>query len=150
MSQVLAARLGAGGIIIDSVETIEHSIVGVPCNRQATTIAATASKALKLINEVESEVMKEQTKTAAAAAPLEGDAVKSDLLIFDLDPQGNRAAVRPSGTEPKIKFYLFAHRDPAAGRTFSSEELARAKQQVDASLASLWSEIQRDADERVR
>src|SRR5207253_327873 len=32
------------------------------------------------------------------------DRPKSDLLVFDL-AGGNRAAVRPSGTEPKIKFY---------------------------------------------
>ncbi len=31
-----------------------------------------------------------------------------DLLIFHLDEPGTRFAVRPSGTEPKIKFYLFA------------------------------------------
>ncbi len=43
-----------------------------------------------------------------------------DLLIFDgaiehpRVPTGIRIAARPSGTEPKIKFYLFAH--PLAGR----------------------------------
>ncbi len=31
-----------------------------------------------------------------------------DLVIFHLDAPGTRFAVRPSGTEPKIKFYLFA------------------------------------------
>lgn len=31
-----------------------------------------------------------------------------DLLIFHLDAPGVRFAARPSGTEPKIKFYLFA------------------------------------------
>jgi phosphoglucomutase len=31
-----------------------------------------------------------------------------DLLIFHLSQHGARFAVRPSGTEPKIKFYLFA------------------------------------------
>lgn len=39
------------------------------------------------------------------------DRPKADLLVFDLDG-GNRAAVRPSGTEPKIKFYLFASEPP--------------------------------------
>jgi phosphoglucomutase/phosphomannomutase len=34
-----------------------------------------------------------------------------DLLIFHLDAPGTRFAVRPSGTEPKIKFYLFARTD---------------------------------------
>ena len=31
-----------------------------------------------------------------------------DLLIFHTDRPGTRFAARPSGTEPKIKFYLFA------------------------------------------
>ena len=36
-----------------------------------------------------------------------------DLLIFHLDAPGTRFAARPSGTEPKIKFYLFARTDTA-------------------------------------
>jgi phosphomannomutase len=36
-----------------------------------------------------------------------------DLLIFHLDAPGCRFAARPSGTEPKIKFYLFARSDTA-------------------------------------
>jgi phosphoglucomutase/phosphomannomutase len=35
---------------------------------------------------------------------------KDNLLFFDLAEPGNRAAVRPSGTEPKVKFYLFTYR----------------------------------------
>jgi len=34
-----------------------------------------------------------------------------DLLIFHADRPGARFAVRPSGTEPKIKFYLFVRTD---------------------------------------
>jgi len=43
-------------------------------------------------------------------SPLEGP--KDDLVIFDLEKTGNYAAVRPSGTEPKVKFYNFAY-EPA-------------------------------------
>ncbi len=38
-----------------------------------------------------------------------------DLLIFELDQADVRFAARPSGTEPKIKFYLFARSDIVAG-----------------------------------
>lgn len=37
-----------------------------------------------------------------------------DLVIFDLEAPGNYVAVRPSGTEPKVKFYLFAYAPPNA------------------------------------
>ena len=37
---------------------------------------------------------------------------RGDLVMLDLAASGNYAAVRPSGTEPKIKFYLFAY-EPA-------------------------------------
>ena len=40
---------------------------------------------------------------------------RSDLLFFDTDLPGNYAAVRPSGTEPKLKYYLFAYRPPDTG-----------------------------------
>ena len=50
------------------------------------------------------------TTLSGEAAPLAGP--RSDLLIFDLEPAGNSAAVRPSGTEPKLKYYLFAYRPP--------------------------------------
>jgi phosphoglucomutase/phosphomannomutase len=39
--------------------------------------------------------------------PLKGP--QGDLVIFDLAAEGNYVAVRPSGTEPKVKFYLFAY-----------------------------------------
>lgn len=54
--------------------------------------------------------------------------VKSDVVLFDLagpgagvllpdggfPPLGNALAARPSGTEPKIKFYLFAYAPPGS------------------------------------
>jgi phosphoglucomutase/phosphomannomutase len=43
-----------------------------------------------------------------------------DLLIFHLDSPGIRFAARPSGTEPKIKFYLFARTDTGGARDRSA------------------------------
>src|SRR3954464_9472539 len=53
-----------------------------------------------------------QTVTAVggAAKPLAGP--KGDLVFFDLATEGNYVACRPSGTEPKIKFYLFTYTPP--------------------------------------
>ena len=45
------------------------------------------------------------TKTGGAAEPLDGPT--GDLVIMDLEAEGNYVAARPSGTEPKVKFYMF-------------------------------------------
>jgi len=58
------------------------------------------------------------------------NAPSSNMLILDLGspgsttPSGNAIAVRPSGTEPKIKFYLFGHEAiPASGSLESTLKL---------------------------
>lgn len=45
-------------------------------------------------------------------SPLSGP--KGKLVILRLAAEGNYVAVRPSGTEPKVKFYLFASLPPGA------------------------------------
>jgi phosphoglucomutase/phosphomannomutase len=47
------------------------------------------------------------TVTVAGGAPQPLDAPQGNMLILDLAEPGHFIAVRPSGTEPKIKFYLF-------------------------------------------
>ena len=47
-----------------------------------------------------------------ADEPLAGPT--GDLVFFDLAVEGNYVAVRPSGTEPIIKFYMFAYSPPCA------------------------------------
>jgi phosphoglucomutase/phosphomannomutase len=64
------------------------------------------------------------------------DVPRSDLLIFNLDPSGNRAAVRPSGTEPKLKFYLFAYEPPER-----STELGSVKQLLATRLAAMETDL---------
>ena len=58
------------------------------------------------ITEVHDYGTHEVRKADGSRAPL--PAPSGDLLIFHLDEPGTRFAARPSGTEPKIKFYLFA------------------------------------------
>lgn len=71
----------------------------------------------------------------------EGDLVPKEKMLFvDLE-DGRSFAVRPSGTEPKIKFYLYGKGDPAG-------DLVGTKAKVRDSLASLWSWIEADATTR--
>jgi phosphoglucomutase len=73
---------------------------------------------------------------------------KEKMLSIEL-ADGRRVAIRPSGTEPKIKFYMFARRDPAPGARFSTPELAKIKAEVGNSLDALWNWIQKDVDQRL-
>jgi phosphoglucomutase len=75
---------------------------------------------------------------------------KEKMLMFELeDPAGaGRIAVRPSGTEPKIKYYLFAQRQPENGK-FNAAGLDRIKRQVGEKLDRLWDWLQKDAESRL-
>ncbi len=42
---------------------------------------------------------------------------RGDLVIFDFDEEGNQIAIRPSGTEPKVKFYMFYYEPPTSEPT---------------------------------
>ncbi|MCX7868841.1 MAG: hypothetical protein N2322_02715, partial [Terrimicrobiaceae bacterium] len=78
----------------------------------------------------------------------EGDLVpKEPMIIVELE-DGRRAAIRPSGTEPKIKFYLFARELPPEGKSFSRDELAAAKARAVGGLESLWAWLSEDCRRR--
>jgi len=47
------------------------------------------------------------TEHAPGAAPRGFDGPKGDMIMLDLDALGTYVAVRPSGTEPKVKYYTF-------------------------------------------
>jgi phosphoglucomutase/phosphomannomutase len=52
------------------------------------------------------------TETNPGQPPRPFGGPQGDMVIVDLDVQGNYVAVRPSGTEPKIKFYMFTAEPP--------------------------------------
>lgn len=80
---------------------------------------------------------------------IEGERLpKEKMLMIELS-DGRRVAVRPSGTEPKIKFYLFARRLPTPGERFTVEQLATIKSEVASELEALWTWIQRDVEMRL-
>jgi len=79
---------------------------------------------------------------------VEGDEIpKEKMLIFELADRA-RIAVRGSGTEPKIKFYIFAQRRPDKGK-LSIAELAKIKTEIGSCLERIWDWIQEDANTRL-
>ncbi len=80
---------------------------------------------------------------------VEGDPIpRENMLFVDMD-DGRAFAVRPSGTEPKIKYYLYAKRTPPAGAGFSAGELPGIQRETDDSVARLWKWLEKDVSQRL-
>lgn len=72
-------------------------------------------------------------------APIE--APKADMVILDTAQEGTYIAVRPSGTEPKVKFYMFGY--------VPAEQLAdldRTRRDVDELLARMEADLRTYAE----
>jgi len=79
----------------------------------------------------------------------EGDRIPAEAMLMVSLADRRRIAIRPSGTEPKIKYYMFGARLPGPGKTFTAAEVAAAREAVGASLASLWDWLGKDAQARL-
>ena len=84
-----------------------------------------------------------------AVYDVEGDRIPPEAMLMIQLADGRKIAVRPSGTEPKIKYYMFAAKKPAPENRFSPAELAAAKSDVLAGLGSLWKALDADAKSRL-
>jgi phosphoglucomutase/phosphomannomutase len=73
-------------------------------------------------------------RTADGEQPLEGP--RGDLVILDLASDGNYVAVRPSGTEPKVKFYMFTY-EPAEQLANLEDTKAELNSRLDAFASEL-------------
>jgi phosphoglucomutase len=71
----------------------------------------------------------------------EGDMLPKEKMLFVDLADGRSFAVRPSGTEPKIKFYLF-------GKAAPGGDLTATKSAVRTGLDNLWKWIEADAARR--
>lgn len=80
--------------------------------------------------------------TSGELTDAEGDPIPAEKMLFIDLADGRSFAVRPSGTEPKIKYYLFAHGEKGAA-------LETSKASVEAGIASLWAAVEADAHKRI-
>lgn len=79
----------------------------------------------------------------------EGDEIPKEKMVFvDLE-DGRAFAVRPSGTEPKIKYYIYYRPKPGLGGMENPEELASAKAIAQESFESLKKAIVDDMQARL-
>jgi phosphoglucomutase/phosphomannomutase len=74
-------------------------------------------------------------------SPQELRGPRGDLVIFDLAESGNYVAARPSGTEPKVKFYMFAYVAPEL-----LADLDQAKQQMAERIDRIKKDLQSYAE----
>src|SRR5690606_33382846 len=71
------------------------------------------------------DLVAEAAGGAGAVAPLSGPV--GNLVILDLQEPGNYVAVRPSGTEPKIKLYVFTRLAPEQSADLDAARATLAK-----------------------
>jgi phosphoglucomutase len=130
-------------------EERSHSLVFEGADGAARIAALVDSYAANPPNEMlETKVGKITNFATETIRDVEGDEIpKEKMSIFQLVDQ-TRIAVRPSGTEPKIKYYLFAQRRPG-GEKFSGEQLRAVKDEVRRRLDDLWQWLERDAQARL-
>ncbi len=79
----------------------------------------------------------------------EGDRIPAEAMLMITLADHRRVAVRPSGTEPKIKYYMFAAQIPEEGKSFSGSDLTKIKPKVAAALDRLWQWLKADAAGRL-
>jgi len=159
----VAAYAKAHGKTVDQLLDDIYSEFGYFAEKNASLVfegAEGATKIARLIKSYATDPFREVLGSSVASIrnfemddikDSEGDQIpKEKMLMFELqDPAGaGRIAVRPSGTEPKIKYYLFAHRRPEKGK-FDSVELNQIKTEMNEKLDRLWEWLQKDAQSRL-
>lgn len=75
--------------------------------------------------------------TAADGTQKPFEAERGDMIVLEFDKPGNFVAVRPSGTEPKVKYYQFAY-EPAE----QLHNLETTKQELTDRLIAVEKDVQ--------
>ncbi len=113
----MAAGLAADGqTLLDELRRLRERY-GFYVNRQ-TSFTLSGTKGAAKIREAMRRLLADERDHIASERVARH--VREDVLIYDLE-DGGRVAVRPSGTEPKLKFYLEAVGDDAESRVDAIE-----------------------------
>lgn len=167
VAEAAAYARGQGRTLLDLLDTI-YLRHGVFLERGESLVMEGADGAVRIAALVESYTTHPPQEMAGrkvesvinfaqdAMTDSEGDLIpKESMMLFTLSG-GFRVAVRPSGTEPKIKFYLFGAALPpdeqARGAQETSnwtlENLGTIKERVRQELAALWQWLREDVQKR--
>jgi len=157
----MAAYAKSRGRTVDQLLDEAFAGLGYFEEKNASIYFEGAEGADKIARLLESYVTKPPKETAGSKVTgitdfekqtirdVEGDVIpKQKMSIFELEDK-TRIAVRGSGTEPKIKYYIFAQRRPETGK-FSADELVRIKREVAEQLDKVWTFIETDAHARLK
>jgi phosphoglucomutase len=156
----VAAYANANRKTVDELLDDIYSELGYFAEKNGSLVfegAEGAAKIARLIKSYASDPFREVTGSSVKSVKnfetdnikdVEGDQIpREKMMMFEVE-DGTRIAVRPSGTEPKIKYYLFAHRRPEKAR-FEAPELDQIKTDVNEKLDRLWDWLQKDAQSRL-
>ncbi len=83
------------------------------------------------------------TTTPLGGTPQPLDAPRGDMVILDLAEDGHYIAIRPSGTEPKVKFYIFTYVAPEQLHLIDAtqEEMSTRLTNIESDLRTLVDRI---------
>jgi phosphoglucomutase len=79
---------------------------------------------------------------------VEGDLIPKENMLFFTLADGSKFSVRPSGTEPKMKFYFFVNQAPVAGHQLALSELPAIKKAAGEKIQALWASVEADMKAR--
>jgi phosphomannomutase len=111
LAEMAAGLAAEGRTLLDELERLRERF-GRYVNRQTSFTLTGAEGAVKIREAIERLHANERTSLASLRFERH---VRDGVLIYDLE-DGGRVAVRPSGTEPKLKFYLEAVGSDATAR----------------------------------
>ncbi len=156
----VAAYAASKGLTIDQLLDNVHATYGIYVERNGSLAFEGAEGAEKISRLAESyrdtppqwfdePIEKVTDFLSDTVIDSEGHELPKEKMLIIEWTHGVRAAIRPSGTEPKIKYYLFDRIDPPTDRTWETTEVRSTRLASEKKLEELWVRIQADVEARL-